>query len=161
MAKAEAAWPDDSARAATPPSIAATMVAIAAARSHCGSEIKVSQAPSPAALQPAFTRVGEARLMDSSIASRLDKLTLTSKIAPWLIFPHCFYSRAEVCETTTDCDGYFNCCFKWWPFHFRRGRLRFDSCPDIIIKVTQVIDGVPTVIYLAVVFLRPRGIFGW
>jgi hypothetical protein len=104
--------------------------------------------PSLAALQPAFTRVGEARLMDSSIASRLDKLTLTSKIAPWLIFPRCFYSKVEVCETTTNCKGYFNCCFTWWPFHFRRGRLRFDSRPDIIIKVTQVIDGVPTVIYL-------------
>ena len=75
--------------------------------------------PAPEALQPAFTRVGEARLMDSSIASRLDKLTLTSKIAPWLIFPLCFYSKVEVCETTTDCDGYFNCCFNWWPFHFR------------------------------------------
>jgi len=100
------------------------------------------------ALQPAFTRVGEARLMDSSIAARLENLTLTSKIAPWLIFPFCFYSKAEVCETTTDCDGFFNCCFRWWPFHFRRGRLRFDARPDIIIKVTQIIDGVPTVIYL-------------
>ncbi len=102
----------------------------------------------PGVLQPAFTRVGEANLIDSRIASRLDKLTLTSKIAPWLIFPHCFYSKAEVCETTTDCDGYFNCCFTWWPFHFRQGRLRFDSRPDIILKVTQVIDGVPTVIYM-------------
>lgn len=101
-----------------------------------------------AASQPAFTRVGEARLMDSNIASRLDKLTLTSKIAPWLIFPNCFYSKVEVCETTTDCNGFFNCCFSWWPFHIRRGRLRFDSRPDIIIKVTQVINGVPTVIYM-------------
>jgi len=99
-------------------------------------------------LEPAFTRVGEARLMDSDIASRLEKLTLTSKIAPWLIFPRCFYSKVEVCETTTDCNGFFNCCFKWWPFHYRYGRLRFDARPDIIIKVTQVIDGVPTVIYL-------------
>ncbi|MBN1874691.1 MAG: hypothetical protein JXA33_10710 [Anaerolineae bacterium] len=98
--------------------------------------------------QHAFTRVGEASLMDNNIASRLDKLTLTSKTAPWLIFPRCFYSKAEVCETTTDCDGYFNCCFRWWPFHFRHGRLRFDSRPDIIIKVTQVIDSVSTVIYL-------------
>jgi len=98
--------------------------------------------------QEAFTRVGEARLIDSVIASRLEKLTLTSKIAPWLIFPFCFYSKVEVCETTTDCDGFFNCCFNWWPFHFRRGRLRIDSRPDIIVKVTQVIDGVPTVIYL-------------
>ena len=48
----------------------------------------------PGVLQPAFTRVGEARLIDSRIASRLDKLTLTSKIAPWLIFPRCFYSKA-------------------------------------------------------------------
>jgi hypothetical protein len=103
---------------------------------------------SPATSQPAFTRVGEARLMDSSIASRLDNLTLTSRIALWLVFPRCFYSKAEVSETTTDCDGYFNCCFTWWPLHFRRGRLRFDSRPDIIIKVTQVIDGVPTVIYM-------------
>jgi hypothetical protein len=100
------------------------------------------------ATQPAFSRVGEARLMDSSIAARLDKLTLTSKIAPWLIFPNCFYSKVEVCETTTDCNGFFNCCFSWWPFHIRRGRLRFDARPDIIIKVTQVINGVPTVIYM-------------
>ncbi len=101
-----------------------------------------------AASQPAFTRVGEARLMDSNIASRLDKLTLTSKIAPWLIFPNCYYSKVEVCEATTDCNGFFNCCFSWWPFHIRRGRLRFDARPDIIIKVTQVINGVPTVIYM-------------
>lgn len=100
------------------------------------------------AVQPAFTRVGEARLMDASIAARLDRLTLTSKIAPWLIYPLCFYSKVEVCETTTDCRGYFKCCFNWWPLHFRRGRLRFDMRPDIIIRVTQVIDGVPTVIYL-------------
>ena len=98
--------------------------------------------------QPAFTRVGEARLMDSSIAARLERLTLTSKIPPWQIFPFCFYSRAEVCETTTDCDGFFNCCFRWWPFHIRNGRMRFDARPDIIIKATQLIDGVPTVIYL-------------
>lgn len=101
------------------------------------------------AISPAvFTRVGEAALIDSSLASRLENLTLTSKIAPWLLFSRCFYSTAEVCETTTDCNGYFNCCFNWWPFHFRNGRLRFDARPDIIIKVTQIIDGVPTVIYL-------------
>ncbi|MFN0191748.1 MAG: hypothetical protein ACKVP5_07195 [Aestuariivirga sp.] len=98
--------------------------------------------------EEAFTRVGESRLMDRSVASRLDKLTLTSKVAPWSIFPRCFYSKVEVCETTTDCKGYFNCCFKWWPFHFRSGRLRYDSRPDIIVKVTQVIDGVTTVIYM-------------
>jgi hypothetical protein len=107
-----------------------------------------SQTPSAAASQQAFTRVGEAGLMDNTIAAQLDRLTLTSKVAPWFIFPHCFYSKAEVCETTTDCNGYFKCCFDWYPFHFRRGRLRFDSRPDIIIKVTQVINGVPTVIYM-------------
>jgi hypothetical protein len=98
--------------------------------------------------QSAFMRVGEARLMDSAIAARLDKLTLTSKIAPWLIYPHCFYSKVEVCETMTDCEGFFNCCFSWFPFHFRNGRLRYDSRPDIIVKVTQVINGVTTVIYM-------------
>lgn len=115
------------------------------------SETTINPQPEPpgiSAVQSSPIRVGEARLLDNSIASRLERLTLTSKIAPWLIFPHCFYSKAEVCETTTDCNGYFSCCFKWWPFHFRHGRLRFDSRPDIIVKITQVIDGVPTVIYM-------------
>jgi len=98
--------------------------------------------------QRAFLRVGETRLIDETFASRLDNLTLTAKLAPWIIFPGCFYSRQLVCETTTDENGYFRCCFNWWPFHFRRGRLRFDSRPDIIIRVTQIIDGVETVIYL-------------
>jgi hypothetical protein len=83
-----------------------------------------------------------------SFVARLDKLTLTSRIAPWFIFPWCFYSRQLVCETTTDNCGYFRCCFRWWPFHFRLGRFRFDPRPDIIIKVTQVINGVATVIYM-------------
>jgi hypothetical protein len=86
--------------------------------------------------------------MDSAVSSRLDRLTLTSKIAPWLIFPRCFYSRRLVCETYTDCDGHFRCCFNWWPIHFRNGRLRFDARPDVIVRVTQVINGVSTVIYL-------------
>ena len=113
--------------------------------------VELNPQPEPpvfAVAQPGFSRVGEARLMDNAVAARLEKLTLTSKVAPWLIFPRCFYSRVEVCETTTDCDGYFNCCFNWWPFHFRHGRLRFDARPDIIIRVTQVIDGVSTVIYM-------------
>ncbi len=96
----------------------------------------------------ALMRVGEANMIDTNIASRMDKLTLTSKIAPWHIFNRCFYSKALVCETTTDCSGYFKCCFNWWPFHTRQGRLRFDKRPDIIIKVTQVINGVSSVIYM-------------
>ena len=98
--------------------------------------------------EAALGRVGEVKSLSSSIASRLENLTLTSILAPWYYFPHCFYSRALVCETYTDCDGYFNCCFPWWLFHFRRGRLRFDARPDIIIRVTQVINGVETVIYM-------------
>jgi hypothetical protein len=98
--------------------------------------------------QQAFSRVGEAQLMNGTLASHFDKLTITSKVAPWQIFPLAFYSKAEICETTTDCNGYFNCSFKWWPFHFRRGRLRVDARPDIIIRVTQIIDGIPTVIYM-------------
>ena len=97
---------------------------------------------------PDVSRVGEARLMDEAIASRLDRLTLTSKIPPWAIFPRCFYSKQVVCETYTDCDGYFRCCFRWWPIHFRNGRLRFDARPDIIVRVTQIINGVSTVIYM-------------
>lgn len=93
-------------------------------------------------------RVGEVKTIPSQIASRLENLTLTSKIAPWLIFPRCFYSRQLVCETYTDCDGNFKCCFRWWPFHFRRGRLRFDARPDVVIRVTQIINGVETVIYM-------------
>ena len=92
--------------------------------------------------------VGEVATLPSSVASRLDRLTLTSPIAPWIYFPRCFYSRQLVCTTTTDCNGYFQCCFSWFPFHFRRGRLRFDVRPDIIIKVTQVINGVETVIFM-------------
>jgi hypothetical protein len=65
-----------------------------------------------------------------------------------VLFPRCFYSRRLVCEATTDCNGYFRCCFPWWPFHFRNGRLRFDSVPDIIIRVTQIINGVETVLYM-------------
>lgn len=94
------------------------------------------------------SRVGETQLLASERASGLENLTLTSKIAPWLIYPLCFYSKKLIGEAYTDCQGYFRSCFRWWPFHFRRGRLRFDRRPDIIIRVTQVINGVPTVIYM-------------
>ncbi|NHZ96098.1 hypothetical protein [Massilia sp. CCM 8734] len=107
----------------------------------------VNAVPAPVAFE-AVQRVGEARLLDTSIASRLDRLTLTSTVAPWLILPRCFYSRELLCETYTDCDGYFRCCFRWWPIHFRNGRLRFDSRPDIIVRLTQIINGVQTVIYM-------------
>lgn len=119
------------------------------ALSSAENEISLNPQPEvPSAAASASMRVGEARLMANAIATRLDRLTLTSKIAPWHIFPLCFYSKELVCETTTDCNGYFNCCFNWWPLHFRRGRLRFDSRPDILIKVTQTINGVTTVIYM-------------
>ena len=98
--------------------------------------------------QSAFERVGEFRTIDSSLATRLDNLTLTSKVPPWRLFRHCFYSKALVCDTMTDENGSFRCCFDWWPMHFRHGRLRFDLRPDIIIKVTQLIDGVETTLYL-------------
>ena len=93
-------------------------------------------------------RVGEARTMDASIAARLDRLTLTSKIAPWVLFPRCFYSRKLVCESYTDCNGAFRCCFRWSPLQVRNGRLRYDAKPDIIVRITQVINGVSRVIYM-------------
>lgn len=93
-------------------------------------------------------RLGELKQLPDSIAARLDTLTITSRIPPWLVWPRCFFSKALVCQTETDCDGRFRCCFWWWPFHVRNGRLRFDSRPDIVIKVTQVIGGVSRTIYL-------------
>jgi hypothetical protein len=106
--------------------------------------------PLPPEPPPALsaTRLANVSAASTDLSTRLDKLTLTSRIAPWLIFPWCFYSRQLVCETTTDACGYFRCCFRWWPFHFRRGRFRFDPRPDILIKITQVINGVETVIYM-------------
>jgi len=95
-----------------------------------------------------FTRVGEANMMDNAIATRLDSLTITSRVAPWYIFPGVYYSKSVVSETTTDCNGKFYCEFDWWSFHLRRGRLRFDSRPDILIKVTQTLNGITTVVYM-------------
>jgi len=95
-----------------------------------------------------FERVGESARLSTAFAAGFDHLTLNSKVAPWLIFPGCFYSKQKICETTTDESGYYRCCFWWWPFHFRRGRLRFDGKPDIVIKATQVVDGVERVLYL-------------
>lgn len=92
--------------------------------------------------------IGEVAQLDPEIIARLYKLTLTSTQPPWVLRPHCFYSKRVICTTTTNEQGYFNCCFKWWPIHFRRGRLRFDWRPDVILRVTQVIDGVEQVIYL-------------
>lgn len=106
------------------------------------------ETPSRIALQQSFTRVGEISLIDNAIASRLDKLTITSKIAPWLVFPRCHHSKAELGETSTDCNGHFNYCFNWWPFQFRQGRLSFDDLPDLIIRVTQTLNGIATEIYL-------------
>ncbi len=100
--------------------------------------------PFPASLR----RIGELSSLPERIAARLDSLTITSRIPPWLIWPRCFYSKAIVCNTTTDCDGRFTCCFWWWPWHVRNGRLRFDARPDIVIKLTQVIGGSSRVIYL-------------
>lgn len=116
--------------------------------------LKLSGASVPARLDAAAAPaaidgpVGEVKSLSAAAVSRLENLTLTSIVAPWVYFPHCFYSRSLVCETYTDCDGYFNCCFPWRMFHLRSGRLRFDLRPDIIIRVTQVINGVSTVIYM-------------
>lgn len=122
--------------------------AMAMSMMHAGEAAGFDPQPDPPAASLSLGRVGEIAALHPSLASRLDRLTITSKLAPWLLLPHCFYSTQLVCETTTDCHGYFRCCFKWWPFHFRRGRLRFDARPDIIIRVTQVINGVAHVIYL-------------
>ena len=137
-------WFDPQTDAGEPLSILASQLEMA------GSSVESAalMASARATATGAATRVGEMRALPSNVASLFENLTLTSKIPPWLIFPRCFYSRQLVCETYTDCDGFFRCCFRWPRFHFRRGRLRYDSRPDIIIRVTQVIDGAETVIYM-------------
>jgi hypothetical protein len=106
----------------------------------------------PAEISPVSSssarRVGEVAGLELAEARALEQLSITARLAPWLRFPWCFYSRQKVCQDFTDCNGYFACCFNWYPFHVRRGRLRFDLRPDIVIRVTQVIDGVETVIYV-------------
>ena len=42
-------------------------------------------------------------------------VTLTSRLAPWILYPHCFYNKQLLCTTTTNQNGYFKCCFKWYP----------------------------------------------
>ncbi len=86
--------------------------------------------------------------VETSISEALQNLTITSPVAPWQLLPLCFYSKKLVCTAYTDCEGKFKCCFWWFPFHFRNGRFRYDPKPDIIIKVTQIINGAPTVIYM-------------
>lgn len=86
--------------------------------------------------------------VETPISEALQNLTVTSHLPPWQLLPLCFYSKKLVCTAYTDCNGNFKCCFWWFPFHFRNGRFRYDPKPDIIIKVTQVIDGNPTVIYM-------------
>ena len=101
----------------------------------------------PRELAMATTRSADFSALESRTTVQ-SLATLTSRIPYWDLFPWCFYSTQLVCTAYTDCDGYFECCF-WWPaFHVRRGRFRFDPRPDIIIKVTQIINGVPTVIYM-------------
>ena len=80
--------------------------------------------------------------------AKLRNVSLVSRIAPWYIFKRCFYSKRKVCQSFTDCSGYFRCCFTFFPWHIRNGHFRFDRVPDVIIKVTQTIDGVDNVIYM-------------
>lgn len=109
-----------------------------------GDPIPWSQAFSFDTAEASFSGATLAR----DVSAKLRDLTLTSLVAPWHILPHCFYSRQLVCTTYTDCNGDWECCFNWWPFHVRHGRFRFDPRPDIIIRVTQIINGVSTVIYM-------------
>lgn len=118
-----------------------------------GSEVMFNPQPDPPgdperiAIRSA-ANLGALGGMRPEIAERLSKATLTSRIAPWLIFRQCFYSKRKVCETYTDCSGFFRCCFRWFPWHFRRGHFRYDPYPDVILRITQTISGVDTVIYM-------------
>ena len=116
-----------------------------------GSFVELNPQPLPpreTALASAKFAAQDFTALSTEAAQPLQNLVISSQVAPWFIFPYCFYSKALVCETSTDCNGYFTCCFNWYPWHFRNGRFRFDPKPDIILKVTQVIGGVSTVIYM-------------
>jgi len=81
----------------------------------------------------------------------ISRITATSRLAPWILFPGCYYHKHLICTTTTDEDGYFRCCFTWRPshgHHGHHGHSGIDYRPDIIIRVTQVIDGVSKIIYM-------------
>ncbi len=86
--------------------------------------------------------------VDPAALKSVAEVTYTSKLAPWFLFPRCFYTRDLICTTNTDENGYFKCCFDWWPLQFRRGWFKVDWKPDIIVRVTQVIDGVEHVLYI-------------
>lgn len=79
---------------------------------------------------------------------RLKPVTMTSRLAPWILYPRCFYHRHLLCTDTTNQYGYFKCCFKWYPFQFRHGQFKFDLRPDIIVKVSQTLNGVTRVLYM-------------
>jgi hypothetical protein len=99
-------------------------------------------------LTPIVTSVGEVKALNPAVAARLRDLTITSRVAPWFMFPRSFYKHELICETTTDEHGQFKSWFGWSPFQRRRGRLRYDSRPDLILRVTQVVNGVQRVVYL-------------
>ena len=112
---------------------------------------RVAGPTDPIPWREAFSFASEramAKTAAADVSAKFRDLTLTSLVGPWDIFPRCFYSRQLVCTTYTDCNGDWECCFNWWPFHVRHGRFRFDPRPDIIVRVTQVINGVSTVVYM-------------
>lgn len=112
--------------------------------------VSVRPQPEPTLAEPVATRtesrVGEMAMAAPALAEKLEALTLTSRLPIWNLFP--FYSKQLMDTVYTDAQGFFSSCFKWWPFHLRRGRMRFDGRPDIIVRVTQVIDGVKRVLYM-------------
>jgi len=104
--------------------------------------------PEPPDLPIAAEAFAERAPIEPAALQSVKDLTFTSKLAPWVLFPRCFYTRQLLCTTNTDENGYFRCCFDWWPLQLRHGWFQFDWRPDIIIRVTQVIDGVERVLYM-------------
>ena len=114
-----------------------------------GAVVALNPQPLPPAPPSDFNVAASASFSNVQTESLVQsQATLTSRIPFWELYPRCFYSTQLVCTATTDCNGNFKCCFPWWICHYRRGRFRWDPRPDIIIKVTQIIDGVSTVIYM-------------
>ncbi len=104
--------------------------------------------PEPPDLESGIeSRISAERVQPEAVKN-ISAATFQSRTALWYLFPRCFYSKQLLCTTTTDENGYWQCCFNWWPLQYRYGWFRWDWRPDIIIKVTQVINGVETVLYL-------------
>ena len=90
------------------------------------------------------------------IEQRLQQLTISSDIAPWILHPGRFFRTTQIAETVTDHHGNFRYQFDWRNMHGRQGRRSSQFLPDLIIKARYRADG-----RLADVYLDPYSSIQW